>query len=257
MRWIDLFVKAFSPAAFITGLIVYVTSIFLCFDPLFLVLQDAFRNGSQGSLICLSVRLYFTFVTLEAARTFSFLFILFVVPLDMILQNIQTTLTLVSRRSPNVHSCLARNIRLTLFYRNLATTANIGLSTLYSGIFWVLVLAGWIIINGYELVPLYMYLMIVVMAPVLFTIVFAMLVFVSTAADMSEVVTRKLQNAASDQVQASGFDRKLKIILKKRCKSIVPFAVQYVPVTQPISRVFARNWLQNIVDRLFDAILLF
>lgn len=125
--------------------------------------------------------------------------------------------------------------------------------------FWLSVLIGWLIVNGYGMVPTYLYWMAFIIAPVAVIILFVMLLFVGSAADMSIVLLRKLRIVASLRLPgASNFsDGKLKIITVKKSNSLWPLAVCYLPVSQPTSRTFARNWLQNIVDRLFDAILLF
>lgn len=114
-------------------------------------------------------------------------------------------------------------------------------------------------VDGYGIVPTSMYLLILTMLPAAIVFLFSMLLFVGNIADVYTDVVAKLRFHASVQYSESKtfHARKMKRIIVKKCRSLTPMAVKYIPVSQPICRMFARDWLQNIVDRLFDAILLF
>lgn len=119
----------FGPSAcLIAGLIIYVTSILFCFDPLYIVLGDVFPDFSKESFTCLLIRMFFTFSAFETARTSSFLFTWFVVYLDMLIHLVENANNIVSGRFPNVYLCLVRSIKLALIYRIMAAPADIGLS---------------------------------------------------------------------------------------------------------------------------------
>lgn len=248
----------FLTACPVVGVTVYVTSILFCYDPLFIVLQDAFSEWNLG-LLCLYVRMFFTFVAFEIARTAAILFSIFILTFDGLIQRLVFIKTVVSRHIPHVEYVYRSSIKITIIFRTLAPTADAITSTMYSSAFWGMVLAGWIAVDGYELVPAYVYWMMFTLAPSLFLTFIGTLLIVGSVCDISTVLTRKLRHVCSVQRSKSRSlsDRSLQRISMKKCNSLAPLAVQYLPVSQPISRNFARNWFQNIVDRWFDAILFF
>lgn len=201
----------------------------------------------------------FTFATFEVVRTVSFLFLLTVIGLDMcyiIIKNIKTDL---ERCSPDIDNCLKRSIRFTLIHRIIAVASDVGLSSLYSGAFWFLVIAAWVAVKGHDIVPEYIYWLIVILTPVLFILLFRSLLFVCLATEMVVVIVRNFRIAASMQFAESKSlsSRKVTKILMKKCMSLALTPVQFVPTAQPMSRSFAKNYFQSIIDRLFDVILLF
>lgn len=259
MRTIDMIVCIVPPLCPIIALTVYVSSIIFCFDPLFLVLQDWFSNTYGASLIGLPIRMFFTSVCFEVTRSAGFMFVMFVVIVDKAIQGIQTVHKNLSGPCTNIATCYRRIVKLMLIYRRMSVVADFGLSALYSGVFWIFVLGGWLVVNGYGLVPTYIYWMLFCVLPPGFVYIYGMLLYAAGIYDMSAVVIRKLRCEAQTKMSLckSYADRRHKTIWTKKCHSLLYFAMIYLPVSKPISRLFARDWFETIVDRLFDAIILF
>lgn len=237
---------------------VYVSSILFRFDPLFIVLTDSFPDVSPESMVFLSIRMAFTFLIFEMSRTLGYVFLVYAVIVDRAIQIINSFTVDIRSNLQYVDRIYQRYVELTLIYREMAAVADCMISLLYSAAFWIIIIGVWLIIRGYGLVPAYMYWMIVAMAPICFIFLFGMLLFVANIADLSKISLNKLCSTASSLVVVfkTSADRRKQRILIRKCKTLLPVAVRYIPVSQPVCRTFAKNWLQNGVDRLFDGIIL-
>lgn len=258
IRLIDMLVFFIPVATTIVGFIVYVTSIIFCFDPLYFVLQDLLPRSASWNWVSLATRLIFTYATFEVTRTIGFIFYVFVVITDRFIQILDNILFNISKTLPTLERSHKRSLNLTLVLKRMSVAADQAVTNLYSSSFWGIVVGGWLVVNGYGMIPVHIYWLICSMGPVCIGFLFFTLIFVGNACDRSTTVTRKLRFASSVHYSVNkSQDRKNKRILMKKCKNLQPMALIYLPVSQPIGRRFARDWFQNIVDRLFDAIILF
>lgn len=224
IRPIDVFFGLITAICPIVGLTVYVSSMIFCFDSLHRVLLDAFPHSSEGSWICVLIRMYFTFVVFEVARTAAFWFQIFVLITDYFIHVINNAHRVLLGQFPKVETCRQQSVYLILIYVLGATVANAALSALYPGTFWVVVIACWLVVDGYELVSAYIYWMIFCIAPGVIVFLFGMLLFLGYVADTSSKVIKKLRNASKVQLVESKLflDRRRTRIQMKQCISLFP-----------------------------------
>lgn len=163
----------------VIGLTVNVTSVVFCYDPLFLVLKDAVSDFNIG-FVCICIRMYFSFSAFEISHTAANLLDIYIFAFDGLIKQIEHSHTIVSTGAPDINYLHKSSIRLTLPYHKLAATADITLSSLYSGAVLALAMAGWLVVNGYDLVPKYLYWLIFLMVSLVFLILFGMLLIVGS-----------------------------------------------------------------------------
>ncbi|CAL8110317.1 unnamed protein product [Orchesella dallaii] len=164
LKWIDICINVVSICGILCPWVTLVCSLYFRFDPSFFVFEDIFGPYHSRSLasncMTFSMRAVLFTGAFECARTISFLCLMLVI----LVIKVQECVNLLGKHVKRYEDIITDYSHLKLVYNQMAPFVVDDLSLIISAGFWFFVAAGWIIVKGHSVIPVYMYLIITPLA---------------------------------------------------------------------------------------------
>lgn len=149
-----------------SGIVFYVSSLLLGFDPFYSVFVDLlgdpqYKNTSPRIFgLCLSIRALLNLVVLEMARSVAFSITRDLLIIDSMESSLGAVLKAAKRPKPCVEVCVANFRKIVIPCKLLTEFQDELVAVKFSALFWNFLFGGWIVLYGFDLVPTYMYCLI-------------------------------------------------------------------------------------------------
>lgn len=133
-------------------------------------------------------------------------------------------------------------------------------SIVISSGFWLVVILSWMVVRAKELMPIEMYSMVVAMDIFAYLLATVSVYILSTLDETLKESLRVWQIEAKQNYLGMNLEtkerRRMLLVLKKLADSLQPLGLMYKPFNKIDSQFFT-DFSMNIIDRVFDCILIF
>lgn len=244
--------------------VIFISSLYFCFDPYYFVLGDVvgdpdFENVSFAVYFtCFLLRACLTFCAFESIRTITLAGMVIMHVIDTLQDKFCDILTYKIKDVRVLQFVLGLFLRLSIIFKSFKYTVEEGITIQITVSFWFIVVAVWVIIKARPLVPLFMYIMTVVVFVVVYLCAIILLKSLSNFYERSENMTSRLKLSAR-QLHTNSctvLSRHQLLILKLHSRAFLPIRICFCPFLLT-NREFCMNTASNLFDRIFDAILIF
>ncbi|CAL8092073.1 unnamed protein product [Orchesella dallaii] len=230
-------------------------------DPIYYFLQDFLMTDplyrSLAEIVCsFGLRTFFMLGGFECARSLCFgAFILLVVCNRM---EKSASLLITAIETNGCQRVLKYYKEFILVYRMYKPMLIDVLSLAVSTVFWILIAQFWVIIKGYETVPLFMYLLTSALGGSFLCVYVCTMHVVTQLGEHCEEVVVKCRKESSSEYSQLGTKqvRREKLALRKEAIALHPVTITYKPF-QKIDRELLIALFHNEVNRLVDALCIF
>lgn len=247
--------------------IVFFSSLIYRFDPLYFVLSDiskAFGVDKYGALAStwnfhsLAIRATCTFVTYETNRTTFLILFQIVIYTDLLqysLKNVQKKLP----KKENITKLVDTYVKLLLIYCIGATVLESCMSIVCSVLFWLLLLCGWLVLKGSQMIPVCVYGMIVALFLVGLPIVVYFFDSFACVCHLAEklIIQMRIRSRYNYAGATPSIYRRKMLEVVKTITATRPLLIKYLPVRVNFDRNLKADCVKNFWGRFFDLILLF
>ncbi|CAL8070569.1 unnamed protein product [Orchesella dallaii] len=238
-------------------------SIFFHFDPFYFIFEEfiltnpIFRSNLE-ILLGLLTRSVIMIGVFECVRTLSFVFYLFAILVNRMGKC--ADILLFPSGEYGVKLVVKYYSELIVVYRIFKSWFLDFLSILVSQAFWLIVVLCWVMIRGFETVPIYMYLMIVIVG-ISFIIMYTCLL--NLLADLGERCTEAVMKCRRQSrlvggigMSRCGKGKRERFALNKETKALHPISISYRSFVN-IDKEFLLSLLHTELNRLVDALVMF
>lgn len=242
-------------------------SIVLGIDPLNMVTCDICTQmeipiGNHSLCMCISyqiIRVLVMIPVFELGRTVTNLLWITLVALDLATGFLKTVLKKVKNGRIGIEDGRRTYTQAAILYHVARIVCENGLAIFFSASFWFLLLGTYIMITGFSIVPVYIYVIVSSMFSPTFASAFVTLAVVSEINERSKLIVGSLKERAwrGCRTAVLANHKRNAIVAYKACHSMQPEMLVYVPTKTPVDREFMKDWFKNCFDRLIDTVVIF
>jgi len=262
VEWLDIFLIGLMICSTIGPWIIMSCAIYFRFDPTFFVCEDIFGSSTTRSFASkvgtTIIRAVLVTGTLEASRTLTLCGAAVAVSINRLQKSVST----IELRGFNYKTLKSfQNVftfyaQLRLVYNELATFIQDVSSITISGGFWALVVCMFLVIEAHDVIPFFMYMLVVPFALVLCMIINLALRMICNISETCENIGQicKIETGMAKRKMTTR--QKEVLELCKKVKAMHPIQIAYKPFLK-VDRGFTCSIWENCAERGFDAMLIF